>query len=60
MMRKGDSSRGVGVTLLADTGVRRTILNPRDWEKLEGGEQKETLLRFTNQYLGTHKKNREN
>ena len=33
MTRKGNSSRGVEVSLLANTGVRRTILNLGDWEK---------------------------
>ena len=53
--KQGDSFRGVKIEVLADTGVRRTILNIGDWEKLGGGELKKTKLRFrpygTNQYL---------
>ena len=53
--KQGDSFRGVKIKVLADTGVRRTILNLRDWKKLGGGELKKTKLRFrpygTNQYL---------
>ena len=55
MTRQGDSSRGVRIDVLADTGVRRTILNLGDWERLGGGELKETRLKFrpygTNHYL---------
>merc|ERR1712015_417525 len=54
-VKQGDSFRGVKIEVLADTGVRRTILNLGDWEKLGGGELKKTKLRFrpygTNQYL---------
>ena len=50
-----DSSRGVRIDVLADTGVRRTILNLGDWERLGGGELKETRLKLrpygTNHYL---------
>ena len=38
--KQGDSFRGVNIEVLADTGVRRTILNLGDWEKLGGGELK--------------------
>ena len=44
--KQGDSFRGVTIEVLADTGVRRTILNLGDWEKLGGGELKKTKLRF--------------
>ena len=44
--KQGDSFRGVKIEVLADTGVRRTILNIGDWEKLGGGELKKTKLRF--------------
>merc|ERR1712015_409140 len=53
--KQGDSFRGVKIEVLADTGVRRTILNLGNWEKLGGEELKKTKLRFrpygTNQYL---------
>ena len=34
--KQGDSFRGVKIKVLADTGVRRTILNLRDWKSSEG------------------------
>ena len=37
------SLREVKIKLLADTGVRRTILSLWDWEKLGGGELKKTV-----------------
>ena len=46
MTRQGDSFGGVNIGVLADTGVRRTILNLEDWDKLGGGELKQTRLRF--------------
>ena len=53
--KRGESFKNVRIGLLADTGVRRTILNLGDWEKLGGGELKRTKLKFrpygTNQYL---------
>ena len=53
--KQGASFGAVRVSLLADTGVRRTILNLGDWEQLGRGELKETRLKFrpygTNQYL---------
>ena len=53
--RQGASFGGVKISLLADTGVRRTILNLGDWEQLGRGELKGTRLKFrpygTNQYL---------
>ena len=53
--KQGDSFRGAKIEVLADTRVRRTILNLGDWEKLRWGELKKTKLRFrpfgTNQYL---------
>ena len=39
--KRGESFKNVRIGLLADTGVRRTILNLGDWEKLGGGELKE-------------------
>ena len=55
MTRQGDSSEGVRISLLADTGVRKTILNLGDWEQLGRGELKETRLKFrpygTNHHL---------
>ena len=44
--KQGESFRGVKIEVLADTGVRRTILNLGDWEKLGGGKLKKTKLRF--------------
>ena len=53
--RQGASFGGGKISLLADTGVRRTILNLGDWEQLGMGELKETRLKFrpygTNHYL---------
>ena len=53
--KHGESSKKAKIELLADTGVRRTILNLVDWEKLGGGELKKTRLKFrpygTNHYL---------
>ena len=53
--RQGGSFGGRRISLLADTGVRRTILNLGDWEQLGRGELKETKLKFrpygTNQHL---------
>ena len=55
MTKQGDSFRGVKIQVLADTGVRRIILNLGNWEKLGGGELKKTKLKFrpygTNHYL---------
>ena len=44
MTRQGASFGGVRISLFADTGVRRTILNLGDWEQLGRGELKETKL----------------
>ena len=44
--KQGASFGAVRVSLLADTGVRRTILNLGDWEQLGRGELKETKLKF--------------
>ena len=44
--RQGASFGGGRISLLADTGVRRTILNLGDWEQLGRGELKETKLKF--------------
>ena len=53
--KQGESFKKAKIELLADTGVRRTILNLGDWEKLGGGELKKTRLKFrpygTNHYL---------
>ena len=53
--KQGESFKDVQLEVLADTGVRRTILNLGDWKKLGGGELKKTRLKFrpygTNQYL---------
>ena len=53
--RQKEGLREKELKLLADTGVRRTILNLGDWEKLGGGGLKETKLKFrpygTSQYL---------
>ena len=53
--KQGESFKNVQIRVLADTGVRRTILNLGDWKKLGGGELKNTKLKFrpygTNQYL---------
>ena len=35
--KRGESFKDVQIGLLADTGVRRTILNLGDWEMLGGG-----------------------
>ena len=43
MTRQDASAGGVRISLLADTGVRRTILNLGDWEQLGRGELKETI-----------------
>ena len=43
--RQGASFGGGRISLLADTGVRRTILNLGDWEQLGRGELKETRLK---------------
>ena len=55
MKKQRGSLREVKIKLLADTGVRRTILNLWDWDKLGGGELKKIRLKFrpygTNQYL---------
>ena len=55
--RQGASFGGRRISLLADTGVRRTVPNFGDWEQLGRGELKETRLKFrpygTNQYLPT-------
>ena len=45
--KQGASFGAVRVSLLADTGVRRTILNLGDWEQLGRGELKETRLKFS-------------
>ena len=52
--KQGESFKKAKIELLADTGVRRTILNLGDWEKLGGGELMKTRLKFrpygTNHY----------
>ena len=55
--RQGASFGEGRISLLADTGVRRTILNLWDLEQLGRGELKETRLKLrpygTNHYLSS-------
>ena len=52
--KQDDSSfSGVNIEVLAETGLRRTILNLRDWEKLGGGELKKIGIALSVNYLST-------
>lgn len=46
MTRQAASFWAMKISFLADTGVRRTIMNLGDWEQLGMEELKETRLKF--------------